>query len=339
MYLARYKNKGRTHYVIRESFKKGDRYLSRNLFDLGSDPSQYIVYLDDRAYYIDDKVTDTLHSLGIVSDGEELDDIFWQFLDPEIKRTLKHVRQRATARTQRKTIGPQAEKEARSRVHIMDLRRIHYLKFGQIDQRNIRRMPVVLFEALMRKSRDEIEQSFMAMEQALKPSELKEYVYVIFNLQRFFSEIIATKMPQGLDQDNVDRHFLEEICRLNKSKSFWAGLRAKENLHDYLVRYVIMFFDNDFDYSTFLEGYARDFINRHRQYRPPKPKETISDREASTIFGLTKEILKNMNQRSLARMYRRLAQKFHPDTGGAHDKFIKLTEAYQKLKKSKEKKR
>lgn len=339
MYLARHKNKGRTYYVIRESFKKGDRFLSRNLFDLGADPSQYIVYLDGRGYYIDDIVTDTLHTLGVESDQEELDDIFWPFLDPEIKRSLSHVRHRATARKQRKTIGPQAEKEARSRVHIMDKRRIHYLKFGQIDQRNIGRLPVVLFEPLMRKSRDEIEQNFIAMEHYLKPTELKEYVYVIFDLQRFFSETIATKMPQGLDQNKVDRHFLEEICRLNKSNSFWAGLQAQDGLHDYLVRYVILFFDYDFGYSTFLDDYARDFMNRHRQYSSPRPKNAISDDEASTIFGLTKEILKNMTQRSLTRMYRRLAQQFHPDTGGAHDKFIKLAEAYQKLLKSKGKKR
>ncbi len=339
MYLARHKNKGRTHYVIRESFKKGELFLCRNLFDLGADPSQYIVYLDRSAYYIDDIVVDALHALGVASDPEELDDIFWPFLDPEIKRTLSHFRQKAKARKQRKTIGSHAEKEARARVHIMDKRRIHYLKFGQIDQGNIGRMPDVLFEALTRKSRDEIEQRFIAMEQYLKPSEFKEYVYVIFNLQRFFSETIATKMPQGLDQNKVDRHFLKELCRLNKSKSFWAGLQTQEALHDYLIRYVIMFFDNDFGYSTFLNDYARDFMNRHRQYSPPRPKQTISDDEASTIFGLTKEVLKNMTQRSLTRKYRRLAQKLHPDTGGEHDKFIKLTEAYQSLLKSKGKKR
>lgn len=339
MYLARHKKRGKIHYTIRESFEKGGQFLSRNLFDLGLNPGQYIVYLDERSYYIDDEVTDALHARGVEADPEELDDIFWPFLDSEIKRTLGYVRQRAKARKQRKKISSQAEKEARSRVHIMDKRRIHYLKFGQIDQGYIGRMPVVLFESIMRKSRDEIEQNFIAMEQYLKPHERKQYVYVIFDLQRFFTELIAKKMPQGLNQSSVDRYFLEEICRLNKSQAFWAGLAVPSDLHDYLVRYVIMFFDYDFGYSTVLDDYVRDFMNRHRQYRPPSPKKIISDHEASKIFGITQDVLKNMTQQSLTRAYRRLAQKFHPDTGGAHEKFIKLTEAYQSLLKTKAKQR
>ncbi len=339
MYLARHKIKGKVHYTLRESFAKEGQFLSRNLFDLGQDPGQYIVYLDQRSYYIDDVVIDTLLSLGVDPDPEDLDDIFWPFLDPEIKGTLWHVREKTKARKQRKIISPQAEQAARSNVHIMDKRRIHYLKFGQIDQGYIGRMPVVLFEAMMRKSRDEIEQNFIAMEQNLKPSELKEYVYVIFDLQRFFSEIIAKKMPQGLDQHRMDQHFLEEICRLNNSKSFWAGLGVPDALHEYLVRYVIMFIDNEFGYSTALNDYVRDFMNRYRRYRPPGPKRTISDEDASKIFGVTQDALKTMTRESLARAYRRLAQKFHPDTGGAHEKFIKLTEAYQSLLKTKEKKR
>ena len=57
----------------------------------------------------------------------------------------------------------------------------------------------------------------------LRSFELKTYVYVIFDLQRFFTEMIAKKMPQGLDQNRIDEHFLEEICRLDQDISFWSG--------------------------------------------------------------------------------------------------------------------
>jgi len=72
-------------------------------------------------------------------------------------------------------------------------------------------------------------------------------------------------------------------------------------------------------------------MNRHRRYGPPKPRETVSIDEAGKIFGVKEETLKNITVRGLRRLYRRQAQKLHPDTGGDHEKFIKLTDAYQSL--------
>jgi predicted 2-oxoglutarate/Fe(II)-dependent dioxygenase YbiX len=57
--------------------------------------------------------------------------------------------------------------------------------------------------------------------------------------------------------------------------------------------------------------------------------------EASAIFGKTKSTLKEMSRHSLARLYRQRAQKLHPDKGGDHDKFVKLTQAYHDLLKTK----
>jgi DnaJ-class molecular chaperone len=42
-----------------------------------------------------------------------------------------------------------------------------------------------------------------------------------------------------------------------------------------------------------------------------------------------------MSRHGLARLYRRRAQKMHPDKGGDNDKFIKLTQAYHDLLKTK----
>jgi hypothetical protein len=106
-------------------------------------------------------------------------------------------------------------------------------------------------------------------------------------------------------------------------------------LHEYLVRYIIMFFDNPFGPDTFLRDYVREFMDRHRTWQFPQRTRTVSLVEASAIFGVEKEILKGMSKRSLIRLFRRLAQKRHPDKGGTHEEFIKLTEAYRGLLKKK----
>ena len=71
-------------------------------------------------------------------------------------------------------------------VHIFDKRRLHYLKFGRMEQGYLWLIPQKLFDILHHRSRDEIEQQFLDMEQQLNPQEYKAYVYVIFNLNQFF---------------------------------------------------------------------------------------------------------------------------------------------------------
>ena len=160
---------------------------------------------------------------------------------------------------------------------------------------------------------------------------MKTYAYVIFDLQRFFSETCARKMPQGLDQNKVDEHFLEEICHLNADPSFWAGENIGSTLHEYLIRYVVMFFDNDYGPDASLQDFIKEFVNARRFRSAPARKKTVSFDEASTLFGVKKETLRTMTKRGLTRLYRRMAQKLHPDKGGEHEKFIQLTEAYQDL--------
>jgi hypothetical protein len=118
---------------------------------------------------------------------------------------------------------------------------------------------------------------------------------------------------------------------MNQSPEFWDGRRPQEGLHEYLKQYVLWFFDYDYGHSTFLEDYIQDFMSRHRRYGPPKPEKTVSIDKAGKIFGVKEEALKNITIRGLRRLYRRQAQKLHPDPGGEHDKFIKLAEAYQSL--------
>lgn len=331
MYLAKNRIKGRYRYFIRESFKGESGLRSRDLFDLGSDPSKYIIYPDDNAFYIDSVVEEQLEGLGVRPDWDELENIFWPFLDPAIKRFIEPLRQRYYGRQTTEKLTFAQEANIHAHAHIFDKRRMHYLRYGTLDQGHIGRMPAVLLKRLAGKSRDELEQYFIVQEQILKPIEIKKYVFVIFDLQRFFGELIAKQFPEGLDQHRVDEHFLEEVCRLNQNESFWGEPEPSQQLHEYLVRYVIMFFDSDYGPGSFLDDYVRDFMNRHRAYRPPPPKSATSVKEASTVFEVNKETLKTITIRELTRLYRRQAKKFHPDKGGEHDKFIKLTEAFQTL--------
>jgi DnaJ-class molecular chaperone len=57
--------------------------------------------------------------------------------------------------------------------------------------------------------------------------------------------------------------------------------------------------------------------------------------EAGRIFGKSRAALKKMNRRELSRLYRRRAQELHPDKGGSHETFLKLTAAYHRLLRTK----
>jgi len=305
---------------------------SRDLFDLGTDPAKYIIYPGGKAFYIDETVDDRLRTLSRNYSVEDLDDIFWRFLKPEIKVALESYRHRGSFSRTNKIKKEKIEQE---QFHLFDRRRVHYLRFGYIDQGKIGRVSPKLFSRLINKSRDEIEQDFMDRERELDRSEFKTYVYVIFDLQKFFTQITAKIMPQGLNQDKVDRYFLEEICRLNSDSSFWAGMNTKRKLHEYLIRYVIMFFDNPYAQSTFLDDYIRDYMDSKRAYIPPHRKSSVILKETSIIFGVKEDDLKKMTGQALTRLYRQMAQKFHPDKGGEKEKFVKLSEAYNELLKSK----
>ena len=153
------------------------------------------------------------------------------------------------------------------------------------------------------------------MESILRPNEYKTYVFEIFNLQHFFSEGWAETHPQTLIQERLDDHFLDEICKLNGDKDFWQGSDPENGLDPYMARYVIMYFDHDYPARDILSDYLRDFMNRHRVYTPPtRPSSTILS-EAGEVFGETPEKLQAMSARELTRLYRRLAQRHHPDAG------------------------
>jgi hypothetical protein len=96
-----------------------------------------------------------------------------------------------------------------------------------------------------------------------------------------------------------------------------------------------MHFDYDYAPGSFMEDYLRQFIDSRRDYRPPSKSAALNFKNASVIFGETKDALKKMSRKELIRLYRRKAQKLHPDKGGDQREFVGLTEAYHELMKMK----
>jgi len=166
---------------------------------------------------------------------------------------------------------------------------------------------------------------FMALEKRLRPQDFKSYVYTIFDLQSFFQGILARQMPHALDQNRVEACFLKEICKINKNI---FGLTS--HLDDHMIRYVIMFFDNEYADTLLLDEMERAFRFRHHSFKQP-PSKTFSARKARTLFNVTKEEFNTLNKRTLTRIYRKLARKHHPDKGGSHTKFVEINNAYQTL--------
>ncbi|WP_373501100.1 J domain-containing protein [Desulfococcus sp.] len=331
MYLARYQAEGKTRYAIRESYPDDDMFRSRDLIDLGEDPGAFLRYPGGNAFYVHEAIEDQLRSLHVTYDMDELDEVFWAFVRPDIQKAQAYFRRRGASGANHPTDDPSENLN----FHLFDRRRVHFLRFGQTDQGRIGMASPKLFKGLARKSRDEIEQHFMLSEQILKPHELKSYVFVIFDIQRHFSEHFARSMPQGLDQNAVDTLFVQDICRLNRDDRFWADLRLKNHLHEYLVRYLVTFFDNDYGRSGYLEDLLQSWMNSRRGFRFPERKPAVSFKEAGSIFGISEDEMRRLSKKELSRLFRRKAQEMHPDKGGDHDAFIHLADAYREIKNKK----
>ena len=334
MYLARKIIDGVLRYYIRESYWDGQHYMSRDLFDLGTNPGEHIIYPGGNAFYVDPDIEDHLDALGVNLQADDLEDIFWPFLNPRIQHALQHFRNRG-----KRTTKVQAPRGVPSKtglpVHNFDKRRLHYLKFGRMEQGYLWLIPDKMFNILRYKSRDEIEQQFLDMERHLNPREYKAYTYVIFDVNRFFSESFATQKPQFLKQSDIDDYFIAEICKLNGDSTFWAGMSADGWLHEYLIRYLFMFFDYDFAPRSWVEDYIRNFINSRRGHRFPSHPGAVTMKDASLIFGESEDALKKMSRQELSRFFRRRAREFHPDKGGDQEKFVELTRAYDALLRTK----
>jgi len=324
MYLAKIKNHRQTTYFLRESILHETVSGFQDICSLGPRPGAWIDYPGGNAWHVCPELVRRITKQAPQFDSEELEDLFWPFVRSDIRQATAHFRERGKTSAYRRMTRKEKETVIRS-THAFDKRRAHFLKFGNMDQGPLVNMPPALFRKLQGKCRDQIEQEFIHQERRLNHRELKSYVYTIFDLQRFFKGFLAKKMPHALDQDKVDAYFIQELCDLNKGLFLQSG-----HLHDYLIRYVIMFFDHPYGESVLLEQMEQDFRFRSRFFHQP-PKPAVSRSRAREIFNLTAAELTTMDKRSLTRKFRKLARKHHPDKGGSQDKFVELSEAYQAL--------
>ncbi|WP_339136879.1 MAG: J domain-containing protein [Candidatus Electrothrix sp. GW3-4] len=330
MYLARCFCDNRVCYLLRESFYDGEIYRNRDLLELGEDPGRYIVYPGGTSFYIEDLIFARLQEGGVVADYDTVEALFWPFLDPEIRARLEAFFGREQGRGDWKPPNKEERQDILVKTHAFDRRRLHFLRFGQVDQRDLDRSPS-LFRILLHKSRDELEQLMLEREQDLSPHEYKTYIFTIFDLQRSFNGAFAQAMPYALNSDQLDASFLKEVCRLDQDRLFWQGLERDEDLVSYLVRYVIMFFDYSFPQTEARSERARHSFGQQRTRPYTSHQPHMAQKEAASIFGVSQAELAAMNKADVTRLYRKKAQELHPDKGGEHEEFIALTSAYNEL--------
>ncbi len=326
MYLARTVQAGKPRYILRESVPAGEGFGHRDLCDLGAEPRRFLVYPGGNAFYFAEELLAALEDRGVDPAPEELEDLFWPFLEETIRRRLEPFRKREQrVRDDRR---PRREAPA-AEVHPFDRRRLFFLRTGQTDPRGMERLPASLWAHFSGKSRDEIEQGFMDQETGLRPRELKAYTFAIFDLQRFFPQRYARESPQALDPAEMDERFLACLCGLLEDARFWGGLRFEDRMRGYLARYVVMYFDFEFGPPPFAE-FLHEFLHRRQAFRPAAPRPPGPE-AAAEAFGRPFAELQAMNRRQLTRLYRQRARELHPDRGGSHERFIRLSEAYQEL--------
>jgi hypothetical protein len=181
-------------------------------------------------------------------------------------------------------------------------------------------------------SRDQREQYFVEQERgSLYEEEVRNYLFAIFHLSRFFEQSYARQAPQMLESDEVDKFFMQELCALAENSSFWQGMARSPTLPEYLRRYLCLWVDYDYGGNPLLADHIRRFMNDHRKFSFPDAGQEITSEEYLDIFGASLKELQEMSKRDLTRLYRQQAMVLHPDTGGDHEIFVRLTEAYNRL--------
>ncbi len=330
MYLARLQTDKRIRYVIRHSYPEHDHFTSRDLFDLGPDPRRFIHYPGGNSYYFDSQVEEAIIAQGVEPSAADLDRIFFEFLAPEVQRVIAGF-----DRGFRNSPDPPSQNRPRGQLppHIFDKRRYHYLRFGPSSQRYLHNVPDKRFKYLHSKSRDELECYFQTEERRLTYREIGPYIATIFRLSGFHPQ--SETGPPLLAQ--LDRYFLDQLCCLNDDAHFRSGTEPSGGLYPHLIRYALFWFDHEPVRTDPQKQYIRDFINRHRVYRPP-PKTAAQIKEAEALFGHDWKTLKRMDGPALTRIFRKLALKHHPDQGGDAEAFRRVTHYYKTLMQRKSKK-
>jgi len=309
--------------------------------DLGSDPGDHIEYPGGNSFYVKEALLKKVQEMAERFSEDELEALFMPFLDPHIRRIVERFeRPKKSAKPWGALSADEVLKEQK-KLHSFDKRRLHYLRFGRVQMEALDRKPFRFLQILSEKSRDEIEAMMERMELVLAPHELRVYVYTAFHLQNHFRHLLTRNHPSALDPEKVDESFVADICRLNRDEQFFRGVAPydHQSLHPYLIKYLILYFDNDFVPGTIWNQYVKDFMWQHQFHQRPKPPShpPPSNDEACRCLEISVEDFKKMDRQKLTRCYRRLAKKTHPDRGGDSRHFVEIKAAYETLLQIKKK--
>jgi hypothetical protein len=309
--------------------------------DLGSNPGEYIEYPGGNSFHVKEALLEKVQKMAERFSEDELESLFMPFLDPHIRRIVEQFER---PKESAKPWGALSKDEVlveQKKLHSFDKRRLHYLRFGRVQMGALDRNPFRFLQILSEKSRDEIEAMMERMELVLAPREWRVYVYTAFHLQNHFRNLLTRNHPSALDPERVDEFFVEDICRLNGDEQFFKGVAPydHQSLHPYLIKYLILYFDNDFVPGTIWNQYVKDFMWQHQFHRKPKShsRPSPSNEEACRCLEISLEDFKTMDRQKLTRCYRRLAKKTHPDRGGDSQHFVEIKAAYETLLKMKKK--
>lgn len=331
LYIRRTRSGRQIRYVLRESYWNGSCFAARDIVDLGKDPAEHIVYAGGNGFYFSEAVEEAFARMGLERETEDLEQAFLLYLDPHIRRVIENFTAGRAPRGPSWT--PEESAHHQRFLHPFDKRRMHFLRCGRMDIGNLEGRTWKFLNVLCDKSRDEIEHVIEGMEKDLRPQERRNYLFTALELQKYFPSHLLKNNPAALNPEAVDAYFLEEICRLNEDSTFFAGVEDHnpQTLHAFLVKYVIMYFDHSFSPGSLRDRVFADFVRfRSFAFRPPA-KQTMTEEEACACLGLRTKEYRAMSAQALTRHYRRKAKKHHPDAGGDHETFIRLSQAYECL--------
>ncbi len=335
MYLATTEALGRRNYQLRRSVEiEPGSYRSETVFDLGPAPQNHFELYEEHIVLFSPALLAAVNPHTRNSETT-LEKLLWNFLPEETRRRAKPFHGRGYRPPA--PITASERKRLTREVHIFDRRRLYYLYYGAVDQSRLSRLHVKCCRPLLSMCRDEREYYFREMEKVVEPGKYLQYIYAIFNLQKYFYASFAPWFPEALARDEMDGHFLAELCRLNENRNFWQSRQSFAQLHPHLVRYLVMFFDHAPTPRSFLEDFARTFMADHRRFRWPERQAEQTPEEIHDLFDAGYDELKKMSKSQLTRLYRQQALQLHPDQGGDPAKFIALTEVFQRLAKGKKK--
>ncbi len=336
IYLCRTVLTRPTHYSLRLSYWNTDKHCFRTseLINLGINPEDFLHYPNDTCFHLNTDLVYHIEKLCGRDMENELEKLLWPFVDPSVQRKMEHFFFRGAGQVHFKAGNKLLSFDGRP-AHSFDKRRLHFLRFGSTDQGRVFRMSPRLEAKLLNRSRDELEQYFLEEEARLREHEVKSYLYAALNLQKHFTESFARSIPQALPAEEIDEAFIKEFCLLNENRNFWQERTDFSLLPVYLIRYLILFFDSSFPRRNRGFEQATEFQDQHRQFRWPERKDKVSKDEIATLFGESEETLEKADKKEITKLYRKKAKSLHPDTGGDHEEFVKLTQAYEELLRSK----